>query len=510
MASSSEVVNLDVSTYRHDDDIFSNSEFFDSKEDHANYLSPGVVDFLKKEGYLPNSAEVFVPEHPTITPSWECSGWFCIYEIAFRAGFKIPCRQIHRDTIEALGLSPCQLMPSVWKLLYGISFLCEKHSLTLTVQEIMNNYHERGYGKGKVIFRIRNGCPHLISGLDYGDDKQWCEKFMFIKKSSLGEDDAFIPATLSEKGIGGKAKSFLAIPETERSWSELSKVMFPSHGRVDPNPLKIELPADGVAPGAVPGPRTRGRLNVANVKQRVETLKKPGGTMAALLKFKPLKITSGTRVTSRVPKVNKEKVSSTPKGKSVQFDAPITGESKKGKLADVFGLEFSEADIANLPLNKGQRYIDMFKEVATPKFLEIGVESLAQRSAHAVFQTLESISALGCLIQQDRAEVAGLQDKVAGLEATCSGLKKELSQERKATLAVRNKAKEAEALAEKLKEERKDWDLAGEEELFKQLFPREDIPNALDVTPSREVSDGAEEDPQGETSGLADKENDDE
>ncbi|KAK9750187.1 hypothetical protein RND81_02G179100 [Saponaria officinalis] len=563
MAATSEEINLEVSTYQHGDDIFTSSSFFDSKEERPNYLSLGIADFLKNEGYLPKGSEIFVPTQAAITPSWESLGWFCIYEIAFRVGFRIPCPPIFRETIEALGLSPCQLMPSCWKLLYGVSFICQKYDLPLSAQDIINNYYARGYGRGKVIFRIRPNCPHLITNLDSGDDKMWCEKFMFIKKSSLGEDGAFIPESLSNKvseewkvasspESTARVDAFLACPEVERSWSELSKIMFSSHTRVDPKPLKIEGPPDAVTKGTTPGPRTRGRLNVVNVKERVETLKKTGVTTAALPKFRPLKITSGTRVAPEVSEVSKEKVTSAPKGKSVQFNEPVsnTTETKKRKIAEVFGVDFSEEEVPNLPLNKGQRYIDLHKEVATARVFEIGSEGLAQRSAHAAFQTLESIAALGCVIQQERANSSGLQDKVVGLEATCASLRKELSQEMKAVLSAQSKVKELEALVEKsgtevselqLKvaelesaqdsrehdlvlyyslctkihmmratdEERKDWDLNAEEELYKQLFLGEEVLESLDVTPSREAGGDAEEGPHASSSGLADKEEDD-
>ncbi|KAK9665883.1 hypothetical protein RND81_14G142800 [Saponaria officinalis] len=201
MAGTPEVIDYEANSVRYGEDVFKESCFFDLREERFNCLSPGTVGYLKREGYLPREAEVFVPTEPIVTSSWTSPGWFCINEVAFKTGFRIPSPQIYEDTIRALGVSPNQLMPSCWKLLYGISRTCETYNIPLTVHDIMNNYYARWYGKGRLIFRIRNNSPHLFYNLDSVDDQTWHDKFMFIKKSSLGEAGAFIPDFLSERGI---------------------------------------------------------------------------------------------------------------------------------------------------------------------------------------------------------------------------------------------------------------------------------------------------------------------
>ncbi|KAK9699187.1 hypothetical protein RND81_08G158600 [Saponaria officinalis] len=250
MALGPEVIDYEGDCVRYGEDVFRESCFFDPKEEHSNFLSPGIVGYLKRKGYLPREAIVFVPTEPIVTSSWTSPGWFCIHEIAFKTGFKIPSPGIYRDTISALGLAPNQLMPSCWKLLYGVSHICERYNIHLESHDIINNYYARWYGKGRVIFRVRHNCPHLVLNLDSAEDHTWRSKFMFIKKSSSGDAGAFIPEFLNDR-VGDRwrayqceesnerVQAFLEYAEEERSWSNFSYRMFSSRMRTAPLPVIV-------------------------------------------------------------------------------------------------------------------------------------------------------------------------------------------------------------------------------------------------------------------------------
>ncbi|KAK9714576.1 hypothetical protein RND81_06G104800 [Saponaria officinalis] len=284
MAGIPEVIDYEANSVRYGEDVFKESCFFDPREERFNCLSPGIVGYLKREGYLPREAEVFVPTEPIVTSSWTSPGWFCIHEVAFKTGFRISSPQIYQDTIRALEVSPNQLMPSCWKLLYGISRTCETYNIPFTVHDIMNNYYARWYGKGILIFRIRHNCPHLFYNLDSVDDQTWRDKFMFIKKSSLGEAGAFIPDFLSERGIflfvtfvlcliflrvfcdfclmacvvgnswiayqceesNNRVRSPIEYVEEEKSWSDFAHMMFYSRVRMAPQPVRVGMRIAGL------------------------------------------------------------------------------------------------------------------------------------------------------------------------------------------------------------------------------------------------------------------------
>ncbi|KAK9713167.1 hypothetical protein RND81_06G008200 [Saponaria officinalis] len=236
MACGPEVVDYEGDCVRYGDDIFRESCFFDPKEERSNCLSPGIV--------------VFVPTEPIVTSSSTSPGWFCIHEIAFKTGFRIPSPRIYQDAVQSLALAPNQLMPSCWKLLSGVASICERYDFPLVAHDIMNNYYARWYGKGRVIFRIRHNCPHLILNVDSAEDHTWRDKFMFIKKSSLGEAGAFIPEFLNDR-VGDRWRAyqceesnervqmFLGCDEEEMSWSYLSGRMFSSFTRTAPLPIVV-------------------------------------------------------------------------------------------------------------------------------------------------------------------------------------------------------------------------------------------------------------------------------
>lgn len=188
--------------------VFGDHKFVagDSFDDETkNTLSQAVIKHLKDHQIVPASAEIFVPCDDYITASWTSPGWICIHEFPFRAGLRIPCNSWISGVLSSMKLAPCQIMPSMWKVICLVDKLCLKFRLQLTVQDLKNVYSVRAHGRGRFIFRIRKGQSNLIELPDTGDDKDWKTGFLFLKSDTL-ENNGCLDYPIAERG---KALLFL-------------------------------------------------------------------------------------------------------------------------------------------------------------------------------------------------------------------------------------------------------------------------------------------------------------
>lgn len=76
----------------------------EEKDKATNQLAPSFAEFAISKGFLPVGAQIFIPLESEVEVDWISPGWFAIYEVAFRMGFKLPCSKIVQDVVSTFGI----------------------------------------------------------------------------------------------------------------------------------------------------------------------------------------------------------------------------------------------------------------------------------------------------------------------------------------------------------------------------------------------------------------------
>ncbi|KAF7134714.1 hypothetical protein RHSIM_Rhsim08G0029200 [Rhododendron simsii] len=141
------------------------------------------LDLLREAYQIPPTVRLRIPS-PNDRACMSFDGEVCLYESAFHAGLRLPFPPVVRALLARLCLSPGQLHPNAWRILFGVIILWEEElgeeARPLTVDEFLYCYMPKASseGRGWWFFQARQG-RQLITNYP-SSNKFWKEKFFFI------------------------------------------------------------------------------------------------------------------------------------------------------------------------------------------------------------------------------------------------------------------------------------------------------------------------------------------
>lgn len=157
--------------------------------------SPNIMlftrDHMQNWGF-PSEVEFLIPDENELAETKK-RGWICFFEYPFRIGLKFPFSPFIRSFFQSTKILPCQLMPSIWRMLVSIERLTEKFGLSLHSSVVWESYSLIEFDIGRYIFRVRKNCPPLIYGTSTANDRGWRSRFFFVNLGSLGSSGDFLP-----------------------------------------------------------------------------------------------------------------------------------------------------------------------------------------------------------------------------------------------------------------------------------------------------------------------------
>ncbi|XP_074295493.1 uncharacterized protein LOC141623297 [Silene latifolia] len=131
------------------------------------------------------------------------------------------------EVIKEIGVPSYQLMPMVWKVVCSVEYLCKKHNISFSLDDLKTNYAVKTNSPGRISFKVRASTTAFLSNLDSGHDKNWAAGYMFIRTNFVGPDLAYLnyEACVAVDDWVTEIEyptaniyAFLAIPPLERSW----------------------------------------------------------------------------------------------------------------------------------------------------------------------------------------------------------------------------------------------------------------------------------------------------
>ena len=130
---------------------------------------------------IPDAVELRAPTGGE-RADWVVPGWSCFYEYTFRIGFRFPIPELVRRTLIYYDLAPGQLMPNTWRILLGISLLCERHNIQFGLGCLLHNYYMKQHpgDPGRYMLVPRRNKKEIILNTTT-NDRHWKDTFFFAR-----------------------------------------------------------------------------------------------------------------------------------------------------------------------------------------------------------------------------------------------------------------------------------------------------------------------------------------
>lgn len=152
---------------------------------------------------LPSSGEL---------ADWHRAGWICFYYYPFSIGMTFPFSKLVLEVLDALHVSPGQLMPFAWRTLACLDAIEEKHQLGIDANVIKFNYTIKKFGNCRFSFVNKNKDELLILNNETVNDRGWKVEFFFAEVASLGVEAQRLLEKWNVTGIISFDMLFLLTP----------------------------------------------------------------------------------------------------------------------------------------------------------------------------------------------------------------------------------------------------------------------------------------------------------
>jgi hypothetical protein len=174
--------------------VFSETGFLKTSDAAVNTFCLSDAEDFKKAGKFPTDIEVFVPNDTRISIDWYSYGWFPFYVYPFSLGMKMPFPDLVLDFIRITQLSPGQMNAMIWNVLLSIDAISKKHGLEFRASDLTYQYEVRPFTSYLYTLRSRSKpCDLVFHATSDAMCMPWSDKFLFVKKDSLGAWAVDIP-----------------------------------------------------------------------------------------------------------------------------------------------------------------------------------------------------------------------------------------------------------------------------------------------------------------------------
>ena len=196
--------NLDILRFNRLRNSLARLGFDMSSEVKSTIVDDAEVDELRELAGLPESAVTMVAGD--IRPADAPTGFFALFEYPFKIGFRWPYSPLARSFMSRYNLSPGQLMPQFWRVVFVIERVTKNWGHPpFTVDDLLSAYsvNRSSYNRYSVFPRGRSDTM-LVHGTQV-NDRGWKARYVFVQTSSVvGAESWVVP----EWNPNGKNNSF--------------------------------------------------------------------------------------------------------------------------------------------------------------------------------------------------------------------------------------------------------------------------------------------------------------
>ena len=184
---------LDILRFNRLRSSLARSDFIMSSEVRSTIIGDVEVKELRELAGLPEGAVVELAGE--VRPADAPTGFFALFEYPFRVGFRWPYSPLSRAFMTRFNLSPGQLMPQFWRVVYVIERVTKNWGHpAFTVDDLLSAYSvtRSDYNRYGLFPRGRSDSM-LVHGTQV-NDRGWKARYVFVQTSSVvGEESWVVP-----------------------------------------------------------------------------------------------------------------------------------------------------------------------------------------------------------------------------------------------------------------------------------------------------------------------------
>ena len=165
---------------------FPSQGFLQKEVPGQDVLTLGDDKLVRRFCGFSDQVEVMYPVHYEERSDGFHPGWVCLPLYPFYMGFHFPFPHFTRDFLKVFRLSPAQLTPQTWRILYCIEYVTNRMHEGYEIADLMSCYDIEYANHGRISLVSKPGKAPLFHGTSYRIPPNWCSKYFFVRISSLG------------------------------------------------------------------------------------------------------------------------------------------------------------------------------------------------------------------------------------------------------------------------------------------------------------------------------------
>lgn len=155
----------------------------------STFIEEELDDFIEKIG-LHIRVKARIPkknERPDDYPE----GWVILYEYPFNIGYRFPLPSLMTELLETLEVSSGKIMPLAWRVVQVIDVLTKDMGMEYGLMDLLHVYKVKKMENTRYTLFLRSRQQSLVGNMG-ANDRGWKKRYVFVDKSSLGKENAFL------------------------------------------------------------------------------------------------------------------------------------------------------------------------------------------------------------------------------------------------------------------------------------------------------------------------------
>lgn len=184
------------------------TNLLDTRDSHQSEMKNEKLEEIRL--LFPPSANIVIPDS-NVRADFYQKDWVCFYYYPFDIGLSFPFSPFIVDVLNALKVSPGQLMPFAWRTLACLDAIEAKHELGINVEVVKHSYGLKKFSNCRVGFVNRNSEDPLVLNNETVNDRNWKKSYFFVNKRSLGNVGDYLLDRWAQSGSHSSLLQYFSI-----------------------------------------------------------------------------------------------------------------------------------------------------------------------------------------------------------------------------------------------------------------------------------------------------------
>lgn len=161
-----------------------------SKEPESLIQVPEDIEAFRELGKIPVEVELVSPV--SLRPDTCTNEYFVMYEYPFRIGFSWPFSPLVRSFLQEFNLSPGQLMPQSWRIIYVIERVTAEWKSPFRLNDLLVAYQAKFDKYHRYSLFSRNKGDRVLVQKSAVNDRGWKSRYVFGRLAILDDEDQWL------------------------------------------------------------------------------------------------------------------------------------------------------------------------------------------------------------------------------------------------------------------------------------------------------------------------------